>query len=230
MSLLNHIKESSRRIKDNIEVDNIFGVPVVYVNPFVNPIDMPKVRKIIETKLSLFLPLLQQKLDGIYIGDFNFFDKRNINAAYLDGVIYVTNKQVHEVDIIDDVIHEAGHVIEQEYNELIYGDGELEDEFNSKKAILARRLINNGFQVPAEFFETSFSQQIDNYLHRGVGYAELRGLSGDIFLSPYSITSLREYFGIGFEEIIKKGKNVKAYCPVLYQKIREIYSHEKARF
>ena len=70
------------------------------------------------------------------------------------------------------------------------------------------------------FNNTNYSRAFDEYLHQTIGYPLLQTLTQGLFLSPYSITSLREYFAIGFEEYFIKDRDyLKRVSPQLYNKI-----------
>jgi hypothetical protein len=56
------------------------------------------------------------------MGHFPEMDEREINAFYEDGAIYVTNDQDDEMDMIEDIIHEISHAVEQKNGDSIYGD------------------------------------------------------------------------------------------------------------
>ena len=57
---------------------------------------------------------------------------------------------------------------------------------------------------PSEDLQTTveFNQEIDDYLYNEVGYRKLWNIVTGLFLGPYSVTSLREYFARGFEEYV----------------------------
>jgi len=57
------------------------------------------------------------------------FDKREINALYKDGVLYVTNQQDNIEDLLDDIVHEVAHHVETKFIEEIYQDEEIKKEF-----------------------------------------------------------------------------------------------------
>ena len=63
-------------------------------------------------KLQIIIPNhFVQNLDGIYIGTYDFLLKRDLNALYKDGVIYVLPEQDNEMDIFDDIVHEVAHCV-----------------------------------------------------------------------------------------------------------------------
>ena len=62
--------------------------------------------------------------------------------------------------------------------------------------------------------------ELDDFLYKKIGYDKLSLLTPGLFLSPYSITSIREYFANGGEEYLLGEPNVlKDISPVLYNKL-----------
>ena len=111
-----YIKNSSRQFKESFHEKDLGNIKV-YVKD-----DLPK-----DFNLNLALQkvenLVNNKLfntvDYIMIGQFDFIESRDLNAAYHDGTIYVTNEQDDEDDFVDDIIHEIAHAVEVEYDQLI---------------------------------------------------------------------------------------------------------------
>ena len=59
--------------------------------------------------------------------------------------------------------------------------------------------------------------------YKDVGYEALWHIISGLFPTPYSATSLREYFAIGFEEYyIRDNSTLRTECPILYSKISEL--------
>ena len=72
-------------------------------------------------------------VDVIYVGKFDHLEEREANAVYQDGAIYLTNEQDDDKDMIDDIIHEIAHSIEELYGHHIYDDGAIQREFLGKR-------------------------------------------------------------------------------------------------
>ena len=164
-------------------------------------------------------------LDSIYVGDFQQFRERGINAFYDDGSLYISNVQDDEDDMIDDIVHEIAHHVEENHGMDIYGDGRLEQEFLGKRKKLYFLLDAEGYDVKIrDFLNPDFSREFDEFLSQDVGYVNLRGVTQGLFYSPYAATSLREYFANGFENFhIKKDYNyLQIMSPVLYNKIENL--------
>jgi len=163
-------------------------------------------------------------LDSIFIGQFPEFAERKINAFYRDGAIYVTNEQDSDDDLIDDIIHEIAHLVESNYGSLIYQDQKVAREFLGKRQRLFYILKAEGFDVqPKDFMETEYSEQFDMFLFQEIGYPLLTQLTMGLFLTPYGVTSLREYFAESFEYyFLRERTYVQKITPSCYLKILEL--------
>jgi hypothetical protein len=167
-------------------------------------------------------------LDSIIIGDFPEFRERHINAFYKDGAIYVHNIQDNNEDFIDDVIHETAHLAEKYYGAVIYEDQKITREFLGKRQRLFYMLKSEGFDVvPKDFMQTEYSEEFDMFLFETVGYPLLTQLSLGLFLSPYGVTSLSEYFAEAFEYYFLRDREyVQKISPACYLKIQQLREGE----
>ena len=170
---------------------------------------------------------LAQELEAIYIGQFPELVSREVKAVYKDATIYMTNEQDSEEEVVDDIIHEIAHSVESFAGMEIYSDGFLEREFVEKRKKLLDILHNRGYNIDViQFLDTEYSKELDYFFYKGVGYDKMAILCIDIFPTPYSATSLREYFAVGLEEFLYGDKeSLKSVSPVLYQKISNIISY-----
>ena len=219
LKYLNESKNNSMRLGEKYVLNNI---PFIIKDPFIIDIDtevvFDRVSKLVPSKFFSFI-------DAIYVGDFDIMREREINAMYKDGTIYVSNYQSDEDDMIDDIIHELAHAIEDNFMMQIYGDNQIEVEFLKKRNTLKKRLESEGFNSKDyNFLNTELDQDFDEYLHKEVGYATLTSLTNDLFYSPYGATSLREYFANGFECYFHKRdhKFLKKISPAIFSKIEQI--------
>ena len=71
-------------------------------------------------------PHLFYGVDTILVGEFDLFRKNNTNAVYEDGAIYVSNLQSDNEDMVDDIVHELAHTVEETTFDEIYGDNLVE--------------------------------------------------------------------------------------------------------
>ena len=164
-------------------------------------------------------------IDAIYVGDFDFLKDRDIQAAYENSAIFVTNKQENVEDMSDDIVHEIAHSVEEAHRDQIYSDGELEKEFILKRKQLYSVIKSENLKADlSQFLEPSYDRNFDEYLYQEIGYPMLNMISSNIFYSPYAATSLREYFANGFEALYYFGDYtfIKNSCPALFTKLGEL--------
>ena len=120
--------------------------------------------------------------DNIF-GDFDFLKKQNYNASYKDGAIYVLNNQEGNNDVLDDIVHEIGHSVEDNYHDLIYGDGLLEKEFIKKRVILRKELAKEGIDIPEEvMMNPDYNQGLDIFFSEKIGYPKMTSIVQGIFV------------------------------------------------
>lgn len=196
-----------------------FGPLTVYVQEKLS--DNVSLNSVFEDVMSLVPSHFLELVDVVYIGQFSFLHDRNINAMYLDGAIYVSNVQDDEEDLKDDIVHEISHAVEDKHGYVIYSDGNIKDEFLQKRSKLKNILSNEGYDIDGhDFMNTEFDEDFDNMLYDEVGYDALRLLAVNLFLGPYSVVSLREYFARAFEEYFL-GEHVylRELCPYVYKKL-----------
>jgi len=163
-------------------------------------------------------------VDGIYIAHLPEFEEREINALYKDAAIYVTSHQENNIDLLDDIVHELAHATETHFTDQIYGGNKIEIEFLAKRKKIYRILKNEGYVVNLDdFLDIRYNHDFDFYLYEEIGYNALAGFSQNVFLSPYSITSLREYYAVAFTDyFLYDRQKVKNMCPTLYLKIKKL--------
>ena len=196
------------------------GAMIQVVDPLTNSINLNQIVEFLKKKIPEYILSL---VDVYYIGNFDVFKKRNTNAAYMDGAIYISNDQDSEKDLVDDIIHELGHALIEKDRVNIFSDGSISNEFVAKRKTLKNILASEGHKVPRDFNKTSFSQEVDDFLFKEVGYEKIKSLINGLFMSPYSITSLEEYFTSGLEDyFLGRSLLLKTITPALYNKM-EIY-------
>jgi len=127
-------------------------------------------------------------------------------------------------DLIDDLIHEIAHSIEENRTEIIYGDGLLKKEFLGKRERLFWILQSNDYKPYSKIRDSFvYDKEIDLYFYKEIGYETMWNIVTGLFPSPYSATSLREYFAIGFEEFYIGDRNsLKRDCPILFSKLKDL--------
>ena len=69
---------------------------------------------------------------------------------------------------------------------------------------------------------------LDEFFYEEVGYAKLNNFVLGLFISPYPVTSLREYFASGFEEYYLGDRRALAeISPKLYNKVNNLNNMEE---
>ena len=217
------VKES-KNLKDHYSLHEI---DIIVKDPLPDHIDMDFVMKYISSRVPSFL---LKGIDIIYVGKFDFLINKQVNALYEDGAIYVTNDHTDDADMVDDIVHEIAHAVEDNWTDLIYGDNQLQREFLVKRKQLYTVLSNNNQPVPPPQFLATlvYDEAIDDYLYKEIGYTALWSYVSGIFPSPYAATSLREYFARGFEEyFIGDRKSLTKGFNVLYSKLQDLVELEE---
>mgnify|MGYP003119374224 FL=1 len=215
-----YITESATKALSAHKEHTLYGdVMVLVKDPLPDDVDLAYCLDVIERTIPRHL---SYGLDSIFIGDFPEFRERQINAFYRDGAVYISNNQDDDDDFIDDIVHELAHVAERTYGSEIYSDQKIAREFLGKRQRLFYLLKAEGFKVsPKDFMEVEYSKDFDMFLFQEVGYPLLTQLTIGLFLSPYSITSLAEYFAESFEYFfLKEQEYVKTISPSCYEKIQ----------
>jgi hypothetical protein len=199
-------------MKDHFSLN---GVSVIIKDALPQEVDLEFVLNYISARVPFYLT---QNIEIIYVGKFPEMEEREINAFYENDAIYVTNEQEEEMDMIEDIIHEISHAVEQNNQEFIYESGQLQREFLGKRRALSN-LLSQKFKVPADFdIDVEYDRAIDDFLFRDVGYDALNQICIGIFPSAYACTSVSEYWAKGFEELfIGETNDLRQMCPVLYK-------------
>ena len=209
------ITESAKRGRRMKDVYNLNGISVIVKDHLPENVDLEFSLNYISARVPFYLT---QNIEMIYVGKFPEMEERDINAFYENDAIYVTNDQDDEMDMIEDIIHEISHAIENYNQEFIYGDGRIQREFVAKRKRLST-LLSQKYDVPSDFnINFEYDRAIDDFLYRDVGYDVLNQVCVGIFPSAYAATSINEYWAKGFEELfIGDQDRLKQLCPVLYK-------------
>ena len=197
------------------------GIHVFFKDPIEN--DSVDVEKIIHQIEEMMPSHLLEEVEMIIIGWFNEFEERGINAFYESGALYVSNVQDDNADMLDDIIHEISHSVEESYGLLIYGDKQVEEEFLRKRKYLYDILWKMGYKEPLSgFMDPEYDPEFDMLLYQKIGYGKLINVMTGIFVTPYAATSLREYYATGFSEFYLHPETrdfLQKISPQLYKKI-----------
>lgn len=198
----------------------IHGEILLLINdPLPDSINVINVKKKLEKNIH---KKLFNNLDYIYIGQFPELKARQVQSAYLRGAIFISNEEQSEESLYAGIVHELAHSIEETFREEIYGDDLVATEFISKRKKLRTILKQEDLIYPdsVAFIRTEYSPDFDKFFYETVGYDRLNQLIVNIFMSPYAVTSLREYFANGFEHFYLFDREyLRKVSPKLYSKI-----------
>lgn len=224
-NLQDTVANRARQVLAERKEYHMFGDIYVFIkDPLPQEVDMTMVIKQVEEIVPIGLT---QELEAIYVGQFPELVSREVKAVYKDATIYMTNEQDSVEEAVDDIIHEIAHSVESFAGMEIYSDGTLETEFIEKRKNLLDTLRSYGYNVDViRFLDTEYSKELDYFFYKGVGYDKMAILCIDVFPTPYSATSLREYFAVGLEEYLYGDRDsLEQVSPVLYNKISTIVGY-----
>jgi hypothetical protein len=205
----------------------LFGnIKIQFVQPFELEININEVIQTVENRLSKFRNILVDTVDEIMIGKFKFLVEKNIESSYTDGVIYLTTDIDNANKISDCIIHECGHAIEEHRSDFIYEDGLIQDEFLKKRKKLYSKLVKRFPNLDYNLFiDIDYNEVFDELMFVKIGYDVLNDVGEGLFISPYAVTSCREYFATGFEEYVNSlsyfagTEKLEKISPELYTKL-----------
>jgi len=185
------------------------------------------VYKILETLPQSHLSFVKE----IRVGDYEIQDSLGIYSLYDSGIVYIDRDIKSNEELFLSLIHEIGHAVEENNFDLLYGDEQVIKEFISKRKALTRKLEVHGYDVSSfDIEELSYSKENDLFLLDYIGYDKLRSLISGIFLDPYSVTSLREYYATAFERYAtdpQAARRLEAVSPKLLEKLKQLFEESR---
>ena len=203
----------------------LFGKWFYVKEPFLSSINISQTLETIEERMPAHL---FEEVDEFFVGDFDFLEDDGLEALYKDGAIYISNAIFSEMDLVENIIHEVSHSLETRYGHVIYGDQKLAREFLLKRNSLKSKLKQERYDILNYDFENSeYDEDFDFFLYQVIGYGRLNPLVIGIFPSAYAVTSLREYWSVGFEDyFVGDREYLKRVSPILFSKIEEVITDE----
>ena len=216
------VNNSIERQKQHNDQYVVFGNLYIFIkDPLPEHVSLASIFNKIQKSIP---PHLMSEVEAVYVGEFEELEGREVQSIYKDGTIYITSYQSNDGDMLEDIVHEIAHSIEEPFGQVIYGDGSVELEFLGKRRMLKNILNSHGISTDGfNFEETDYNVDFDSFLYREVGYPVLIQLTNGLFNNPYGATSLREYFATGFEEFfIGDRRLLKSLSPLLFDKIQEV--------
>ena len=175
---------------------------------------------------------LTRGIQKYVIGPNENLSDRHLQGMYKNNTIYISGDQPSEEEVLDDIVHEVSHHVEESHHNLVYSDNTIKKEFIRKRlelknALILRKIDTKNFNFSNEEYDFNF----DKFLYQEVGYNILGVVGANIFHSPYAATSLREYFASGFEAFYMKEdvQQLKKISPNLFKKIILLNDVDKIR-
>ena len=223
--MLKYIIESQDKFNKQRKEYSLYNVPIKVIDELPDNIKINNIINNIKSKIDKdFL----KNIRNIFIGDFDDLNKRNIQAMLKDNSIWVSSNNIKnfltEKSITNSIMHEIAHSLEKSFEKSLYSDGKLKNEYNSKKKRLFDTLKHHDYDVFKDlFFKDNNISELDDFLYKRVGYDKLAIFVNGLFLTPYSVTTLREYFASGFQAFFSNDRDyLKDISPILYSKIYEL--------
>ena len=217
-------------LEENTDFYTPAGIQVFTKDQMIN--DSISVESAIAKYESKLPDHIRNEVEMIIVGHFDEFEERDINAFYKDGALYVSNFQSNNDDLLDDLVHETAHSLEEAYGFEIYGDEKIKQEFLSKRINLYHLLRDIGFKIQKRLFtDLEYNQEFDEFLLQDVGYDRLSGILKGVFVSPYAATSLREYFATAFTEFYlypDSHNYLQKVSPEVYKKLVLLHKLDRA--
>lgn len=226
MSLLkemHHRTEQFHLVFEGIDVYNKKALP-----------ENVDIEQILKKVFSIIPPHLMRGIESIQVGEFDSLKKREVDAVYEDGSIYIVPSFIQDQgELLKNIVHEIAHSVEELDLLGIYGDNSVEYEFLKKRSILLDRLKSLGYTIPNKslFLQAEYSSDLDDYFYKEIGYPLMMQITSDLFFSPYGCTSLREYFANCFEQyFLDNPANLKKMSPKVYKKIYSISKEQEKNY
>ena len=227
---LSYLQQRQKMLEQSNNFYTSTGIHVYTKDKMMNDlVDLEVVVSQLEAKLP---DHLRDGVEMIIVGQFDEFAERDINAFYKDGALYVSNFQTDNDDLLDDLIHETAHSVEEQYGMEIYADQKIKNEFLRKREHLYNILSKMNMATDKQrFMDTEYEQEFDEYLFNDVGYDKLSEILKGVVVTPYAVTSLREYFATAFTEFYLHPDShnyLKKVSPEVYKKLVELHRLNQA--
>ena len=185
---------------------------------------------------------LNESLDAVKISQGSF-----INIGGLD--VYIADQKaaginVHEIfDVVTTLIPHylltefdyisVGDIPEFEERQInaltkdgvIYITSDQDDSADAVDDIIHE--IAHTLEGKYGYEDAEYSEEFDKFLYKDIGYPTLVNLSMGLFMTPYGITSIREYWAESFEKyFLNQAGQLKKFCPIAFIKLEEITQND----
>ena len=170
-------------------------------------------------------------LEKILIGHFPELAKYKKTAGYKNGTIFVSSfleegnhekkygQQKPGAELLKNLIHEAGHVFEQNYYDMLFIDPALKSEF-----LKTRRRVASifGDETGSWVSNAEDAEGFSAFLEKK-GFSEVRTKTIGFLPNPYCLDSLSEFIAYCFEEFFMRDrKMVEGISPTIFSILSEV--------
>lgn len=198
---------------------------LVFLIPKLAPLDV----------LERFFALVPKKVyDGfltkMLIGHFPELARNKRTAGYKNGTIFVSSfleegnhdkkygQQNPNAELLKNLVHEAGHVFEENFYDLLFLDSNLMQEFKA-----TRKRVAEAFGRATEPWVIDPENRVDviSFLS-DVGFNTVRAKTIGFLPNPNCIMSLSEFIAYNFEEYMLRDKPmVEKLSPTIFSILQE---------
>jgi len=171
-------------------------------------------------------------LSKMMIGHFPELAKQKKTAGYKNGTIFVSSfleegnhekkygKQNPNAELLKNLIHETGHVFEENFFDLLHIDSGLQKEFVASRkrtaALFGQDAAPWVIDPLAEGDVVSFIEEI--------GFNELRAKTIGFLPNPNCLLNISEFIAYCFEEYVLRDKPmVEKTSPTIFSVLTEVY-------
>jgi len=216
MSTLKYLRESVAATP----LVNIHGVTFHAKDPLPPDIPIGHLKKDI---LKHIPPKLFSGVKSVFIGNFEYLQARGAQAISYNGSIFISNQQQSSMEIVDDLAHELGHMVEKKYFHNIHSNPTLEREFLQKKNKASEIISQSGISSAVFKSDSQYDPELDDLFSNKIGLHNLEKSFSNLVVTPYSLVSLSEYFCEGLEfYLLDDAFYLQSLCPILYNVIETI--------
>lgn len=203
-------------ILNHSRLHNFCGVPVTGPKECLTALSHVKLPKVLEKIFS-------DSVKGIFFKTKNTHKNYNVDATYDDGYIYIKEDLVDPDLILQVLIHEVSHLLQDTFPERFLENGDIINEFSLKRIELMRRLSKRGYNLDRKaFLRLTYDPMFDTFLNNEIKEEDLKDCIKGLFPSPYSALSLDEYIAIIFEEFFENPEVAREYSKEICDNIKKV--------
>jgi hypothetical protein len=121
-TILESMKDKNDKIQKKLKDRKLFNKIYVWEkDPVLDSVDIDKALEVVAQKMPKHY---FTNVEGIYIGQFPELIKRQLSALYEDNAIYITNDVMDTTDLLQNIVHEIAHAVEETLGDKIHNNQE----------------------------------------------------------------------------------------------------------